>query len=44
MHLSHILQCTKQNRNVCISVLDGALWDMEQVHSGMCDINLFKLI
>ena len=32
MHLFHIPQCSIQNRNVHISVLNGALWDMEQVH------------
>ena len=31
MHLFHIPQCTIENRNVHISVLNGALWDMEQV-------------
>ena len=30
MHLFHIPQCTIQYRNVHISVLNGALWDMEQ--------------
>ena len=30
MQLFHITQCTIQNRNVHISVLNGALWDMEQ--------------
>ena len=35
MHLFHIAQCSIQNRNVHISVLNGALWDMEQVHSGI---------
>ena len=24
-----------------ISVLDGAWWDMEQVHYGICEIGLF---
>ena len=38
MHLFHIPQCTNQNRNVCISALICALWDMEQVHYGICDI------
>ena len=38
MHLFHIPQCSIQNRNVHISVLNGALWDMEQVHSGICGI------
>ena len=40
MHLLHIPQCSIQNRNVHISVLNGALWDMEQVHSGICEIGL----
>ena len=31
MHLFHIPQCTIQNRNMHISVLNGALWDIEQV-------------
>ena len=30
MHLSHIRQCTIPSRNVYISVLNGALWDMKQ--------------
>ena len=38
MHLFHIPQCSIQNRNVYISVLNGALWDMEQVQSGICEI------
>ena len=37
MHLSYIPQYTIQNRNVDISVLNGALWDMEQVHHGICE-------
>ena len=32
MHVSHIPQCTIQNRNAHISVLNGVLWDMEQLH------------
>ena len=32
MHLSHIPQYTIQNRNVNISVLNGVLWDMGQMH------------
>ena len=43
MHLFHIPQCNIQNRNVHISVLDVALWDMEQVHSGICEWGQFKL-
>ena len=35
MPLSHIPQCTIQNRNVHISVLNGVLWDMGQVHFGI---------
>ena len=35
MHLFHIPQYAIQNRNVYISVLNGALWEMEQVHSGI---------
>ena len=38
MHLFHIPQCSIENRNVHISVLNGALWDMEQVHSGICEL------
>ena len=38
MHLSHIAQCTSQNRNAQISALNGALCHMKQVHCGICDI------
>ena len=31
-------QCTIQNRNVHISVLNGALWDMGQRKCGICEI------
>ena len=41
MHMFHIPQCSIQNRNVHISVLNGALWDMEQVHSGICELVWF---
>ena len=41
MHLPYIPQCTIQNRNVHISVLNGALWDMGQVHCGISEIGLF---
>ena len=34
MLLSYIPQCTSQNRNVHIFVLNGVLWDMGQVHHG----------
>ena len=43
-HPFHIPQCSIQNRNVHISVLNGALWDMEQVHSGICEIGLLLVI
>ena len=36
-----IPQCTIHNRNVCISVLNSALWDMGQVHCGICEMGLF---
>ena len=35
MSLFHIPQCTVQNRNVYIFVLNGALWDTEHVHCGI---------
>ena len=38
MHLFHIPQGSIQNRNVHISVLNGELWDMAQVHSGICEL------
>ena len=38
MHLFHIPQCTIQNRNVDISVLNGALWDKQQLHCGICEL------
>ena len=41
MHLFHITQCTIQNRNAHIFAPNGTLWDKEQVHCGICDINLF---
>ena len=37
MHLCHIPQCPIQNRKVHISVLNGGLWDMDLVHSGICE-------
>ena len=41
MHLFRIPQYSIQNRNVHIPVLNGALWDMEQVRSGICEIGPF---
>ena len=38
MHLFHILQCTIRNRNMHISVLNVALWDMEQLLCGICEL------
>ena len=43
MHQSHIPQRTIQNRNVHISVLNGALWDMGKVHCGICATGLLWL-
>ena len=40
MHLFHNPQCTIQKRNVHISVLNSALWDMEQMHRGICEVIL----
>ena len=44
MHLLHIPQYTIQNRNVHISVLNGVLWDMKQVHCGVCEIAYWMII
>ena len=44
MHMSHIRQCTTQNRNVYISVMNGALWDMGQVHCGICELGQLSVI
>ena len=38
MHIPHMLQCTIQNSNVYISVLNGALWNMRQAHCGICEL------
>ena len=38
MYHFHIPQCTIQNRNVHISVLNVALWDMEHVHCEICEL------
>ena len=40
MHLLKIPECSIQNRNVHISVLNGAFLDMEQVYFGICEIGL----
>ena len=44
MRLSHIPQCIIQNRIVHISVLNGVLWDMEQVHYGICETGLLNVL
>ena len=44
MHLSHIPQYTIQNRNVHISVLNGVLWDMGQVHYEIYKTSLFHYL
>ena len=44
MHLFHIRQCSIQNRNVHIPVLNGAFWEMEQMHSGICEIGQLILV
>ena len=41
MHLLRIPQYTIQSKNVHIFILNGALWDMEQVHCGICEIGLW---
>ena len=38
MHLSHIPQYTIHNRNVHITVVNGVLWDIGQVHCRICEI------
>ena len=43
VHLSHIPHYTIQNRNVHISVLNGVLWDMGQVHCVVCEIGLLAI-
>ena len=42
MHLSSIPQYTIENRNVHISVLNGVLRDMGEVHFGINEIGLFR--
>ena len=41
VHLSRIIKCTIQARLVHISVMNGALWDIGQVHWGNCETGLF---
>ena len=42
--LSRILQCTVRDGGVHISALDGVLWGMGEVHCGMCETDLLKII
>ena len=42
MHQFYIQQCTIQNRNVQISVLNGVLWDMGQMYCAICELNQFQ--
>ena len=42
MHLSHIPQCSIQNRNLPMSVLNVALWDIGLVHRGICVFGRFQ--
>ena len=44
MHLFYIPECTIQNRNGHISILTGALCDMEQVNCGFCEIGPFHYV
>ena len=41
MHPFHVPQYTFQDRNVHISVLNGAFGDMEQAHCGICEFGQF---
>ena len=40
IQISHSPSCKFQNINVHISVLNGVLWDMRQVHCGICEFGL----
>ena len=37
-HNSPQLHFSLFNKHMCTSVMKGALWDMEQVHSGICEL------
>ena len=41
MHLFYTPQYTYQNRTVCISVLNGVLWDNGRVHCGILRLAYF---
>ena len=40
----HIPECSIQNRNVHISVLNGTFWDMKQVHFGISENGLLLVV
>ena len=42
MHPFYNPKCTIQNRNMHISVLNSALWDMGQVRCSICEIGQFN--
>ena len=42
MQLLHIPQCTIQNRNVHIFVLNIASWDVGGVHCGICELDQLR--
>ena len=44
MHLFHIPQSTVENRHLHISVQNGLLWKMGQVHFEICETGLFALV
>ena len=41
MYLLHISHCSIQTRNLHLSALYGALWDMEQVNSEISELGQF---
>ena len=43
MHIHHTPQCTILNKSVHISVLNGALWIMEQVRCGIYEIDILTM-
>ena len=40
MHMYYIPQSIIQDRNIHISVLNGALWDMGHMHYGICEFGV----
>ena len=43
MHLFQIPQLSIQYKNLHISDVNGALWDVEQVHSGISELGQLTL-